>query len=143
MMRAMLLSAVFGLALAGPGTGQFLLTEELETAEADIGLGAVLRGLDRVNGQTVDLELTNGASGEVFGLLVTLKECRYPVNNPTGDAFAFLTVQDLESGSRFFEGWMIASAPALNALDHNRYDVWALRCNTPIAEESAEPENSE
>ncbi|MEC8294787.1 MAG: DUF2155 domain-containing protein, partial [Pseudomonadota bacterium] len=33
-----------------------------------------------------------------------------------------------------FRGWMMASAPALNALDHARYDVWPLRCNTPAAE---------
>jgi len=30
-----------------------------------------------------------------------------------------------------FKGWMIASSPALNALDHPRYDVWVLRCITP------------
>ncbi|MDA9980314.1 DUF2155 domain-containing protein, partial [Yoonia sp.] len=29
-----------------------------------------------------------------------------------------------------FAGWMLASAPALNAMDHPRYDVWALRCIT-------------
>ncbi|MGB0439332.1 MAG: DUF2155 domain-containing protein [Paracoccaceae bacterium] len=29
-----------------------------------------------------------------------------------------------------FEGWIIASSPALNAMDHARYDVWVLRCNT-------------
>jgi len=29
-----------------------------------------------------------------------------------------------------FDGWMIASAPALNALDHARYDVWVMRCKT-------------
>ncbi len=28
-----------------------------------------------------------------------------------------------------FSGWMIASSPALNALDNPRYDVWLLRCN--------------
>jgi len=25
---------------------------------------------------------------------------------------------------------MIASSPALNALDHPRYDVWVMRCTT-------------
>ncbi|MGB1970407.1 MAG: DUF2155 domain-containing protein, partial [Paracoccaceae bacterium] len=27
-----------------------------------------------------------------------------------------------------FMGWMVASSPALNPLDHRRYDVWVLRC---------------
>ena len=29
-----------------------------------------------------------------------------------------------------FDGWMIASSPALSALDHPRYDVWVLRCSS-------------
>ena len=29
-----------------------------------------------------------------------------------------------------FSGWMVASSPALNALDHSRYDIWVLRCMT-------------
>ncbi|MEZ5716636.1 MAG: DUF2155 domain-containing protein [Paracoccaceae bacterium] len=29
-----------------------------------------------------------------------------------------------------FTGWMVASSPALNAMDHRRYDVWVLRCIT-------------
>ncbi|MGB0800115.1 MAG: DUF2155 domain-containing protein, partial [Planktomarina sp.] len=27
-------------------------------------------------------------------------------------------------------GWMVASSPALNALEHPRYDIWVLRCKT-------------
>ncbi|MEO0381372.1 MAG: DUF2155 domain-containing protein, partial [Pseudomonadota bacterium] len=26
--------------------------------------------------------------------------------------------------------WMIASAPALSAMEHARYDVWVMRCTT-------------
>ena len=96
---------------------------------AEPGAAAVLRGLDKVNGQSQDLEIRVGGSAELFGLLVTLSECRYPAANPTGDAFAYLTIRDPNDGEQFFEGWMIASSPALSALDHNRYDVWVLRCN--------------
>lgn len=131
-------------AFTGPVFAQVsLMQPDRPQTDVDTGLGAVLRGLDRVNGETREVDLANGAGAELFGLLVTLQECRYPINNPTGDAYAFLRVQDAESGADFFEGWMIASAPALNALDHNRYDVWVLRCNTPAAEATDEPENSE
>jgi hypothetical protein len=34
----------------------------------------------------------------------------------------------VDDETALFEGWLIASAPALNAMDHPRYDVWALRC---------------
>ncbi|AZV77779.1 DUF2155 domain-containing protein [Parasedimentitalea marina] len=93
------------------------------------GPGAILRGLDKVNGHTVDAELPVGGSAELFGLLVTLSDCRYPEDNPTGDAFAFLTIREPDTGIVQFEGWMIASSPALSALDHSRYDIWVLRCN--------------
>lgn len=91
--------------------------------------GAVVRGLDKVNGHTVDAEIQSGGSAAVFGLLVTLSDCRYPADNPTGDAYAFLTIRDPNSGAVQFEGWMIASSPALSALDHSRYDIWVLRCS--------------
>lgn len=94
------------------------------------GPGAVLRGLDKVNGHTLDSTLQIGESAQIFGLLVSLSECRYPVDNPTGDAFAYLTIRDPGNGVVHFEGWMVASSPALNALDHSRYDVWVLRCKT-------------
>ncbi len=106
------------------------IRETVERLEAESGNTVSLRGLDKVNGKSIDLDLRTGGSAEVFGLLVTLRECRYPAENPTGDAFAYLTVRDPVDGQVFFEGWMIASSPALNALDHRRYDVWVLRCKS-------------
>jgi hypothetical protein len=97
--------------------------------DAASGTAALLRGLDKVNGQTVDVEIPLGASATVFGLEVLADDCRFPVDNPTGDAYALLNVKDSRTGATVFEGWMIASSPALNALDHNRYDVWVLRCS--------------
>ena len=94
------------------------------------GAGAVLRGLDKVNGQTIDVEIAPGMRADVFGLQVELDECRYPANNPTGDAFAYLVVREKDKAVIAFSGWMIASSPALSALDHPRYDVWVLRCIT-------------
>ena len=98
--------------------------------EAASGSGAVLRGLDKVNGQTVDVELSVSGRASVFGLDVALADCRYPADNPTSDAYAFLTIREEAQQEVWFEGWMIASAPALSALDHSRFDVWVLRCIT-------------
>ncbi|WP_171179936.1 DUF2155 domain-containing protein [Ruegeria sp. HKCCD8929] len=97
----------------------------------DSGPGAILRGLDKVNGQTVDVELRSGDTASVFGLDVALGDCRYPADNPTGDAFAYLTIWEQGRSQQLFDGWMIATSPALNALDHARYDVWVIRCMTP------------
>ena len=102
---------------------------EVSQPDAASGTAALLRGLDKVNGQIVDVEIPLGSSAAVFGLEVTAADCRFPADNPTGDAYALLNIKDTRTGDTAFEGWMIASSPALNALDHNRYDVWVLRCN--------------
>ena len=106
------------------------LRESVERVEAEVGNLVSLRGLDKVNGKSIDVDVKTGGSAEVFGLLVTLQECRYPAENPTGDAYAYLNIRDPRGGQVFFDGWMIASSPALNALDHRRYDVWVLRCKS-------------
>ena len=96
----------------------------------DIGTGVVLRGLDKVNANVTDIDLQSGQSTEYGRLTVSLGECRYPVGDPAADAFAFLTITDTASGDEVFSGWMVASSPAINALEHPRYDVWVLRCKT-------------
>ena len=87
---------------------------------------ASLRGLDKMSGESVDLTLEAGGSTEFGYLEITLQDCRYPSNNPTGNAFAHLTIKS--KGQPVFDGWMVASSPALVALDHPRYDVWVIRC---------------
>ena len=93
------------------------------------GNGAVLRVLDKLTGDVRDVELANGTGAPIGRLQLELGECRYPEGNPSGDAYAFVTVRD-EASAPVFSGWMIASSPALNALDHPRYDVWVIRCKT-------------
>lgn len=92
------------------------------------GERATLRALDKVSGETQDLELALGQTVEFRSLTVRLDACRYPTDNPASDAFTFLEIHDGHSQERVFRGWMIASSPALNALDHARYDIWALHC---------------
>lgn len=114
-----------GLLLAG-----LLLAASTGWAEAvSRGNGAILRVLDKLTGELRDVELRNGGAASMGRLQLEMGECRYPEGNPSGDAYAFVTVRDTD-GEPVFSGWMIASSPALNALDHPRYDVWVIRCNT-------------
>lgn len=108
-----------------PGTGETVEQDRVATAS-----GAVLRGLDKMSGALADIELTAGQTQRFGRLDVMLGECRFPAGNPSGDAFAYLTIRQPGDAQPMFEGWMIASSPALNALDHPRYDVWVLRCMT-------------
>lgn len=117
-MKALIIALTLLIAL--PATAQ----------EATNAPGGMLRVLDKITGRTRDLEFENGQTRTVGLLAITLSECRYPSGNPSGDAYALLTIVYNNAVEPAFQGWMIASAPALNALDHPRYDVWALRCNT-------------
>jgi hypothetical protein len=116
MWRALLLSVFC--AIAGP-------VAAVETLQ---GSGAILRGLDKVGGRVHDIDFATGAYGALGRLRIELVDCRYPQDNATGDGFAFLNIFEGSNPTAIFSGWMIASAPALNPLDHARYDVWVLRC---------------
>lgn len=96
------------------------------TAQVATGRGADLRALDKINGNVADISIRAGETVSFGRLRVTLTECRYPANNPTGNAYAWLVID--QGPDRLFEGWMIASSPALNALDHPRFDVWVTDC---------------
>ena len=92
--------------------------------------GAKLRGLDKISGRTTDLDLKIGETVRYGRLEVRLGECRYPAGNPSSDAFAQMTITDLSQNTTLFSGWMIASSPALSALDDARYDVWVISCTS-------------
>jgi hypothetical protein len=92
--------------------------------------GGVVRWLDKLSGEVGDLDLSRGQSAVEGRLTIRLDECRYPVADPASNAYAHLTILDSLQTEPVFSGWMIASSPALSALDHPRYDVWILRCDT-------------
>lgn len=104
--------------------------ENIERTQVRSAPGAVLRGLDKVSGEVTDLTLDVGETVGFGRLDVTLSDCRFPVDDPAGDAFALLTIRAAGLDRPAFEGWMIASSPALSALDHPRYDVWVMRCRS-------------
>jgi hypothetical protein len=121
MLRQLFIS---GLALCAFPTGA------VQAQDVTTGPGALLRVLDKTASETRDLTLLQGQSGMMGSLRVTLNECRFPTDNPTGEAYALIDVFDDRQGGSVFSGWMIASAPALSALEHQRYDVWVIRCTT-------------
>lgn len=116
MIRALALIA----ALSAPAAAQ-------EVARAD---GAMLRGLDKISGRTTDMPISVGEAVRYGRLQVRLGECRYPAGDPSSDAYAQLTVTDTAQNVTLFSGWMIASSPALSALDDRRYDVWVISCQS-------------
>lgn len=117
-------------ALAAPGVLAQAPMPRPDEARSVAPGGAVLRGLDKVAGRAQDIALGPGESANFGRLTITLTECRYPAANPAADAFAHLVIRDERIDDPVFNGWMIASSPALNALDHPRFDVWLIRCTS-------------
>lgn len=104
-------------------------TERQAVAATD-ARGAVLRGLDKVSGEVTEMEMQVGDRRRLGRIEVRLGACRYPDANPQGEAFAWVEVRSDGRSEADFAGWMIASSPALSALDHARYDVWVMRCTS-------------
>lgn len=116
-------AAMLALTLATGAVAQ----DRIETQRAG---GAMLRGLDKVSGRVTDLPVEVGEAIRYGRLEIRLGECRYPAADPSSDAFAQLTIIDLRQNAQVFAGWMLASAPALSALDDARYDVWVISCQS-------------
>jgi hypothetical protein len=100
-------------------------------ASPALALEATLQGLDKV---TARISTIDAPIGQVvrFGTLdITVAQCtKKPPDQPPETA-AFLTVFDNRPGGqrvKIFSGWMFASSPALNALEHPVFDVWVLDC---------------
>jgi len=99
---------------------------------------AVLRGLDKVTARTRDFEAPVGEAVDFGALEVTVRYCRKRPPEEPPEVFAYLEVLDRRTdgfgeeteGEEIFSGWMFASNPALNALEHPVYDVWVIDCRT-------------
>ncbi len=102
---------------------------QMQGKATERGTKALLRGLDKITGKSVDIELASGESYSYGRLDVLMAECRYPTDDPSSDSYAELTITDRSTNKLSFSGWMIASAPALSALDDARYDVWVISCS--------------
>lgn len=92
---------------------------------------AMMQGLDKVTARvsTFPIEIDRPAR---FGTLeITLRACHKRPPEEPPESTAFLEIRELRLGEQprpLFSGWMFASSPALNPLQHPVYDVWVLEC---------------
>ena len=138
MIRATILLLLAGLPVAAQ---QIPLQQVPQAARAETAIAplAVLRGVDKISGEVEEFNVPAQGIAAFKRIAIEVDQCRYPVDNPSGDAFAWVRISDpFDDQPVRFEGWMIASAPALNAMDHPRYDVWLIRCSGSEPESSAE-----
>jgi len=100
-------------------------------AAADPGQTVELQGLDKVTARTETFQVGVGETAKFGALVITVRACdRTPPTEPP-ESTVFLDIYEARPGEPavdLFHGWMFASSPALNALEHPVYDVWALDC---------------
>ena len=109
-----------------PGTGSPVTS--VFQPETEQATRVTVRALDKMLGRPTDIDLAMGETVMFGRLAIHAIECRYPVEDPSSDAFAHLEILT-DAGDTIFDGWMVASSPSLVALEHPRYDVWVLRCS--------------
>lgn len=96
----------------------------------------VLRGLDKITGRATDINVPAGVPVRFGSLVITARYCYTVPPEEPPETTAFLQIDDTKAGKptkRMFSGWMFASTPALNALEHPVYDVWVITCKTDEA----------
>ncbi len=124
--------------LSGTGLAQNAIQQPDETATISHDT-VILRALDKITARITEIELPVGKEAAFGTLTLKARYCRTrpPIEPP--ETFAYLEIDDKTRGGhrdRVFEGWMVASSPALNALEHAVYDVWVINCRTSAPDTS-------
>lgn len=99
----------------------------------------ILRGLDKISGQPTDIVAPIGRQVAFATLRITARYCYSTPPSETPQTVAFLQIDDIrpdELPRRVFSGWMYASNPGLNGMDHPLYDVWVVTCRASAPNES-------
>jgi hypothetical protein len=95
------------------------------------GDGALLQGLDKVTARISPIQAPLSKAVHFGTLEIKVHRCVKRPPEETPESAALLEIFDVRPGERpivLFRGWMFASSPALNALEHPVYDVWVKDC---------------
>ena len=99
----------------------------------------VLQGMDKVTARVWSFEAPVGRVVRFGALEIIVRTCdRTPPEEPP-ESSAFLDIFEAKQGGErndLFHGWMFASSPGLNGLEHPVYDVWVLECKRKVQPET-------
>jgi len=93
----------------------------------------LLRGLDKITGRAFDIVAPLNTPVKFATLTITARYCYSTPQSETPETSAFVQIDDArpdKPARRVFSGWMYASSPGLNGLQHPLYDVWVIFCRT-------------
>ena len=92
-----------------------------------------LRGLDKITGRPTNIFAPVGVAVRFATLTITAKYCYSTPPSEPPETTAFIEVVDHrpdQAQREVFSGWMLASSPSLNGLQHPLYDLWVISCKT-------------
>jgi hypothetical protein len=101
---------------------------------------AVMQALDKVTAETVRFEAPVNQPVRYKTLIFTVHACETTAPDETGsDAIAHIEIDSQPqapagaaqpSARQVFKGWMFASSPGLDPVQHPIYDAWLIACKT-------------
>ncbi|HEX6859232.1 MAG TPA: DUF2155 domain-containing protein [Caulobacteraceae bacterium] len=111
--------------------------EPLKRPRANV---AILQALDKITTETLRFEAQVGKPVRYKNLIFTVRACETAAaDEPAPEATAYVIIDSAPRrraggadlpGRQLFRGWMFASSPSLNPLEHPVYDAWLIACRT-------------
>ena len=88
--------------------------------------------LDKVTAKISRLETEVGRPTVLGPLTITVRTCKTTPPEEPPETKAFLEISEFKAGrdKALFTGWMFASSPGINAMEHPVFDIWPLACKT-------------
>lgn len=103
---------------------------------------AILQALDKVTTETMRFEVPIGQPIRYKTLIFTVRACETAAADEVAPESAAYVVIDTQPkaqagraappGRQIYKGWMYASTPSLNPLQHPVYDAWLIACKQSI-----------
>jgi hypothetical protein len=93
----------------------------------------VMRGLDKITGRPSNILVPVGVPVNFATMTITARYCYSTPPSEPPETTAFLQIEDHrpdQDARAVFSGWMLASSPSLNGLQHPLYDAWVINCAT-------------
>ncbi len=93
----------------------------------------IMTGLDKITGRPTQIAAPLNVPVQFATLTITARYCYSTPASETPETSAFVQIDDHrpdQSERRVFSGWMYASTPGLNGMEHPLYDVWVISCRT-------------
>ncbi len=115
--------------------------------------GVIVRALDKITGRSTDFEISANDPKAFGSLFIDVDVCfQTPPEEPPESAALLristtsarqvqsmatprdVSAEEIEEAAgedveTRFSGWMFASSPGLNALEHPVYDIWVISCS--------------